>query len=40
MPATLGDWIPKILAGQEPDGYLHTGFKLSPSVVWIKEHTA
>ncbi|MGC4049935.1 MAG: glycoside hydrolase family 127 protein [Paludibaculum sp.] len=29
MRATLDDWIPKILAGQEPDGYLQTAFTLS-----------
>jgi DUF1680 family protein len=28
MRATLGDWIPKILAAQEPDGYLQTAFTL------------
>lgn len=27
--ATLDDWIPKILAAQEPDGYLQTAFTLS-----------
>jgi len=27
--ATLEDWIPKILAAQEPDGYLQTAFTLS-----------
>jgi len=27
--ATLGDWIPKILAAQEPDGYLQTAFTLN-----------
>ena len=26
MKATLEDWIPKILAAQEPDGYLQTAF--------------
>ena len=26
MKATLDDWIPKILAAQEPDGYLQTAF--------------
>ncbi len=26
--ATLNDWIPKILAAQEPDGYLQTAFTL------------
>ena len=29
MKATLEDWIPKILAAQEPDGYLQTVFTLS-----------
>ncbi len=29
--ATLDDWIPKILAAQEPDGYLQTAFTLRPS---------
>jgi hypothetical protein len=29
MRATLEDWIPKILAAQEPDGYLQTAFTLS-----------
>ncbi|MBZ5622556.1 MAG: glycoside hydrolase family 127 protein [Acidobacteriia bacterium] len=28
MRATLEDWIPKILAAQEPDGYLQTAFSL------------
>jgi DUF1680 family protein len=28
MRATLEDWIPKILGGQEPDGYLQTAFTL------------
>jgi DUF1680 family protein len=28
MKATLDDWIPKILAAQEPDGYLQTRFTL------------
>jgi uncharacterized protein len=27
--ATLADWIPKILAAQEPDGYLQTAFTLN-----------
>ncbi|MBM3746247.1 MAG: hypothetical protein FJW34_10655 [Acidobacteria bacterium] len=31
MRATLEDWIPKILAAQEPDGYLQTAFTLSRS---------
>ncbi|MCA9262236.1 MAG: glycoside hydrolase family 127 protein, partial [Planctomycetales bacterium] len=29
MKKTLEDWIPKILAAQEPDGYLQTAFTLS-----------
>jgi DUF1680 family protein len=28
MRATLEDWIPKILAAQEPDGYMQTAFTL------------
>ncbi len=28
LRATLEDWIPKILAAQHPDGYLHTAFTL------------
>jgi len=28
MKATLEDWIPKVLAAQEPDGYLQTAFTL------------
>ena len=28
MRATLEDWIPKILAAQEPDGYLQTAFTI------------
>src|SRR4029077_3404665 len=28
MKATLDDWIPKILAAQEPDGYLQTAFSM------------
>jgi DUF1680 family protein len=28
MKSTLEDWIPKILAAQEPDGYLQTAFTL------------
>ena len=30
MRATLDDWIPNILAAQEPDGYLQTAFTLPP----------
>ncbi|MCO6043689.1 glycoside hydrolase family 127 protein [Aeoliella sp. ICT_H6.2] len=29
MKATLEDWIPQILAAQEPDGYLQTAFTLN-----------
>ena len=32
MKATLEDWIPKILAAQEPDGYLQTAFTLPARV--------
>jgi DUF1680 family protein len=31
MKKTLEDWIPKILAAQEPDGYFQTAFTLSRS---------
>lgn len=34
MRATLEDWIPKILAAQEPDGYLQTAFTLSDRQRW------
>ena len=34
MKATLDDWIPKILAAQEPDGYLQTAFTLSGREHW------
>jgi DUF1680 family protein len=30
MKATLDNWIPKILAAQEPDGYLQTAITLDP----------
>lgn len=32
--ATLEDWIPKILAAQEPDGYLQTAYTLADRKVW------
>ncbi len=35
---TLEDWIPKILAAQEPDGYLQTAFTLSNRKRWSPEH--
>ena len=34
MKATLEDWIPKILAAQEPDGYLQTAFTLRDTTRW------
>ncbi len=34
MRATLADWIPKILAAQEPDGYLQTAYTLAPRSQW------
>ncbi len=34
MQATLEDWIPKILAAQEPDGYLQTAYTLSDRNRW------
>ncbi|MDH7503114.1 MAG: Tat pathway signal protein, partial [Verrucomicrobiota bacterium] len=34
MKATLEDWIPKILAAQEPDGYLHTAYTLADRARW------
>jgi DUF1680 family protein len=34
MKATLEDWIPKILAAQEPDGYLQTAFTLRDTSRW------
>ena len=34
MRATLEDWIPKILAAQEPDGYLQTAYTLANRAQW------
>jgi DUF1680 family protein len=34
MKATLADWIPKILAAQEPDGYLQTAYTLADRSRW------
>ena len=34
MKATLEDWIPKILAAQEPDGYLQTAYTLADHKQW------
>ena len=36
MKATLEDWIPKILAAQEPDGYLQTAYTLADRGRWPK----
>ena len=38
MKATLEDWIPKILAAQEPDGYLQTAFTLTSRTRWTPAH--
>ncbi len=38
MRAALEDWIPKILAAQEPDGYLQTAFTLNGNEHWSPEH--
>lgn len=34
MRVTLDDWIPKILAAQEPDGYLQTAYTLADRREW------
>jgi DUF1680 family protein len=34
MKATIEDWIPKILAAQEPDGYLQTAYTLADRNRW------
>src|SRR3954451_3451541 len=34
MKTTLEDWIPKILAAQEPDGYLQTAYTLANRDRW------
>ncbi|HOW65784.1 MAG TPA: glycoside hydrolase family 127 protein [Candidatus Paceibacterota bacterium] len=34
MRVTLEDWIPKILAAQEPDGYLQTAYTLAERNQW------
>jgi uncharacterized protein len=34
MQRTLEDWIPKILAAQEPDGYLQTAYTLADRARW------
>ncbi len=38
MKATLEDWIPKILAAQESDGYIQTAFTLSDRERWSPRH--
>ncbi len=38
MKATLEDWIPKVLAAQEPDGYFQTAFTLNDWGRWTPEH--
>jgi len=38
MKATLEDWIPKVLAAQEPDGYIQTAFTLSDREHWSPRH--
>jgi len=34
MKATLDDWIPKIIAAQQPDGYLQTAYTLANRKDW------
>ena len=38
--ATLDDWIPRILAAQEPDGYLQTAFTLRNPEKWAGRWSA
>ncbi len=38
MKATLDDWIPKILAAQEPDGYIQTFFTIGGRERWTPAH--
>jgi DUF1680 family protein len=38
MKAALEDWIPTILAAQEPDGYLQTAFTLTGREHWSPRH--
>ncbi len=40
MKATLDDWIPKILAAREPDGYLQTAFTLRNPQRWAERWSA
>ena len=39
MRAALEDWIPRILAAREPDGYLHTAFTLRDREEWAERWT-
>jgi len=38
MRQTLEDWIPKILAAQEPDGYLQTYYTINGNPRWSPRH--
>jgi len=38
MKSTLEDWIPKVLAAQEPDGYIQTLFTLRGLERWAPRH--
>jgi DUF1680 family protein len=38
MRKALADWIPKILAAQEPDGYLQTAFTLNGREHWSPQY--
>lgn len=38
MRETIEDWIPKVLAAQEPDGYIQTAFTLSDRERWSPRH--
>ena len=40
MKMTLEDWIPKIIAAQEPDGYLQTGYTLRDTIRWRERWSA
>ena len=40
MEAALDDWIPKILAAQESDGYIQTVYTLSDRERWSPRHRA
>jgi uncharacterized protein len=40
MRKTLDDWIPKVLAAQEPDGYLQTAYTLSDRQRWSPRYRA